>query len=59
MTDLYFRNIALNHWILHLKQVNFTMYKLYLNKAKTKNASGGLEEDGLEGVRLEGTVAEV
>lgn len=35
------------------------MYKLYLNKAKTKNASGGLEEDGLEGVRLEGTVAEV
>lgn len=35
------------------------MYKLYLSKAKTKNASGGIEEDGLEGIRLEGTVAEV
>lgn len=33
------------------------MYKLDLNKAKTKNASGGLEEDRLEGIKLEGAVA--
>lgn len=33
-TDVY---ICQNHWILHMKRVNFTIHKLYLNRLGFRN----------------------